>query len=77
MELEQVYRYIDPYSILVITPQKLIRKHCPFYVKPYFSFDSLSADTSVIVSKVMLDKDKKLVYIIDGQGYSYRLFSIV
>ena len=77
MELEQVYRYIDPYSILVMTPEKLIRLHCPFQVEPAYNSPLFSGDDTLFVTKVMLDQDKKLVYIINGTGYSYRLFRIV
>jgi hypothetical protein len=77
MEIEQIYRYIDPYSLLVMTPEKLIRVNVPFQVELIFSIQPLSADNTLMVTKIMLSQDKKLVYIIKGAGYSYGLFRIV
>jgi len=76
MQLEQVYRYVDPYSLLVMTPEKLFRVHCPFRVELLSPFAPLSEDDTLMVTKVMLGQDKMLVYIIRGVGYSYRLFRI-
>jgi len=57
MELEQVYRYIDPYSLLVNDAEMLVRVHCPFKVELIHPFAPLSEDDTLMVTKVMLDKD--------------------
>ena len=77
MELQQVYRYVDPYSLLVMTPKKLIRINCPFRVELEYSTPSLSEDDTLMVTKVMMDPDKMLVYIINGMAYTYRIFRII
>ena len=77
MELEQVYRYIDPLSILVMTPGKLVRVRCPFKVKMVKHFHPYKPDEILTVTKVMLSRDKSLVYVIGGSGFSDRLFRIL
>jgi len=75
--LEEIRKYCDPYSILVIADRKLIRIRCPFRVRVRLEFASWNEGDYVTVEKIMITRDLHMVYIIDGNGYHFYLFQIL
>ena len=71
MDNYKFYKYINEKSILVITPQKeLKRLYCPFPVKDKNGkiYNVLAIDT---------DNDFTILYLINGKHYLYSDFRIV
>lgn len=78
MDLQiQEVNYINPYSILVVTPIKIVRLYCPFQVQVILPVDMLQPDQLLDVRKVMTSKDKMLLYLIGGKAYQYYYFMII
>jgi hypothetical protein len=75
--LEEIRKYCDPYSILVIADRKLMRVRCPFKVRVLVDFSIWSKGEIVRVEKIMVTRDLMMVYIIDGNGYYFFLFQII
>jgi hypothetical protein len=76
--LEEIRKYCDPGSILVIANSKLIRIHCPFKAKLAIDFTIWKKGDVVYVEKVMVTRHELLmVYIVGGIGYPYYLFLIL
>ncbi len=75
--IREINRYCSPYSILIITPTRLIRIYTPFKVEVISSSLELSIGDIVIVTKVLISENLYLVYIIDGKGYYYYHFTII
>jgi hypothetical protein len=75
--INEINRYCSPYSLLVHTPTKLIRLHCPFVVMVIIPVGDLKPEQLVKVSQVKTTKDKLLVYLIDNKAYYYYHFSIL
>lgn len=78
MDLQiQEVNYINPYSILVVTPIKIVRLCCPFQVQVIRPVDLFKPDQLLDVRKVMASKDKMLLYLIGGKAYQYYYFMII
>jgi hypothetical protein len=74
--LEEIRKYCDPYSILVIADRKLIRIRCPFRVRVRIEFAGWDEGDIVQVEKIMVTRDLQMVYIIGSNGYHFYLFQI-
>lgn len=78
MELKiQEVNFINPYSILIVTPKKMVRLFCPFQVQVIRSVDSLEPDQVLTVRKVMTSHDRMLMYLIGSKAYHYHHFMII
>ena len=77
MKLYQAYKYVDPFILLVQTPEKLTRVFCPFTVKAITDGEGLSEGQQYQVVKVELSTEHRLVYIIHRERCPYELFRIV
>jgi hypothetical protein len=77
MQIQEINRYCSPYSLLVITPKKLMRLHCPFTVQVIIPVGLLELDQFVKVQQVKITKAKELLYLIDLKAYYYYHFSII
>ena len=75
--LEEIRKYCDPYSILVIAGRRLIKVRCPFKVKVLMDYAGWKEGDVVTVEKVMVTVDLQMVYIIGGNGYHYYCFRIL
>lgn len=75
--LEEIRKYCDPYSLLAVTGRKLIRIRCPFRVQVLIDYAGWKAGEIVSVEKIMVTRDLKMVYIIQGQGYHFFFFRIL
>lgn len=75
--LEEIRKYCDPYSILVIADRRLVRVRCPFKAKVRLEFAGWDAGDIVKVERVMITRDLLMVYIIGGNGYHFYLFQIL
>lgn len=75
--LEEIRRYCDPYSLLVIADRKLIRIMCPFKVRFLRDAAGWKEGEVVSVEKVMVTRELLMVYLIDGNAYAYYLFKVV
>ena len=75
--LEEIRKYCDPYSILVIADRKLIRIRCPFVVRVRIEFAGWDEGDIVQVEKIMVTRDLQMVFIIGGNGYHFYLFQIL
>jgi hypothetical protein len=75
--LDEIRKYCDPYSILVIAGRKLIRLRCPFKVMVLVDVALWKAGDIVRVERVMVTRDLQMVYIIQGYGYHFYLFKIL
>jgi hypothetical protein len=75
--LEEIRRYCEPYSILVIAGRKLMRVHCPFRVRVLIDFAGCEAGDITRVDRVMVTRDLKMIHIIAGNGYHFYLFQIL
>jgi hypothetical protein len=75
--LDEIRKYCDPYSILVIANRKLTRIRCPFRVRVRVEFAGWDEGDFVQVEKIMVTRDLSMVYIIGGNGYHSYLFQIL
>ena len=75
--LEEIRKYCDPYSILVIAGRKLIRVRCPFRVRVLVDFAGWEAGDVTYVERIMITRDLQMVYIIGGNGFHFFLFQIL
>jgi hypothetical protein len=75
--LEEIGRYCDPYSILVIAGRKLMRIRCPFRVRVLIDFAGWEAGDGVRVERIMVTRDLSRWFIIGGNGYHFFLFQIL
>jgi hypothetical protein len=75
--LDEIRKYTDPYSILVIAGRRLMRIRCPFRARVLVDFSCWRKDEIVKVEKVMVTRDLQMVYIIWGTGYHFYLFRIL
>lgn len=76
-EMNEINRYCSPYSLLVLTPKKLLRLYCPFAVEALYNSEGISKGESYQVSKVQIYTDRKMVYIINETAYIYSVFRII
>lgn len=78
MDLQiQEVNFINPYSILIVTPKKIVRLYCPFQVQVISPVDLLEPDQLLDVWKIMTSKDKTLLYLIGSKAYHYYHFMII
>ncbi len=75
--LEEIRKYCDPYSILVIAGKRLVRIRCPFRVRVLLDFAGWEAGDVTYVERVMITRDLQMVYIIGGNGFHFFLFQIL
>jgi len=76
-EMTEINRYCSPYSLLVLTPKKLIRLYCPFSVEAVHNAQGIRMGEEYKVSKVQIYTDRKMIYMINSTAYSYSLFRIL
>jgi hypothetical protein len=76
-EVDELIRYLSPYSLLVMTPTRLTRVYCPFTVKAMVAFEGIQAHQNYTVTKVSIDRDVHMVYIIKGKAYPSGYFLLV
>jgi len=77
LQIQEINRNCSPYSLLVITPKKLIRLHCPFAAIVIIPVGDLKLDQQIKVQQVKTTKEKQLVYLIDNKAYYYHYFTIL
>lgn len=75
--IEEIRKYCDPYSILVIAGKRLMRIRCPFRVRVLIDIAGWEAGDITRVEKIMVTRDLHMVYIIAGSGYHFYLFRIM
>lgn len=75
--IEEIRKYCDPYSILVIADKKLMRLRCPFRVKVLVEFAGWKGGEIVWVERIMITRNLQMVYVIGGNGYYFFLFRIL
>lgn len=75
--LEEIRRFCDPYSILVIYNRSLYKVPCPFRVRLLADVAGWKEGDEKWVEKVMVTRDLQMVYLIGGSGYHYYLFQIL
>jgi hypothetical protein len=75
--IEEIRKYCDPYSILAMYGRKLIRIRCPFKVMVLVDYAGWKKGEIVNVDKVMITRDLRMVYIIQGWGYHFFFFRIL
>lgn len=69
--------YLSPYSLLVMTPARLIRVYCPFSVRVTSGLDNLAAGETYSVDQIRSHKGGQLAYSIGGRWYSYKSLRII
>lgn len=77
LKIQEVNRYISPFSILVITPKKIVRLYCPFNAKVVIPVGLLKPDQLVKVDQVKTTQEKQLVFLIERKAYYYYHFWIL
>ncbi|MBU1370022.1 MAG: hypothetical protein KJ578_04555 [Bacteroidetes bacterium] len=76
-DIDEVIRYLSPYSLLVMTPTRLTRIYCPFTVMALVVFESIQANQHYTVTRVNIDRDAQMVYIIKGKAYPSGYFLLM
>ena len=76
-EMTEINRYCSPYSLLVLTPKKLIRMYCPFNVEAVSNANGILKGNIYRVMKVQIYTDRRMIYVIDNATYMYHLFKIL
>ena len=75
--LEEIRKYCDPYSILVIADRKLMRIRCPFRVRVLVAFAGWKGGEIVWVERIMITRELYMIYLIKSVGYHFFLFQIL
>jgi len=75
--LEEIRKYCDPYSLLVIAGKKLVRVRCPFRVRVLVACAGWKGGEIVWVEKIGLTRELRMVYLIKSVGYHFFLFQIL
>ena len=75
--IEEIRKYCDPYSILVIAGRRLVRIKCPFRVQVLVACAGWKGGEIVWVEKIMITRNLQLIYVIGGRGFHYFLFAIL
>jgi hypothetical protein len=76
--LEEIRKYCDPYSILVIAGKKLLRVRCPFRVRVLIACAGWNGGEIVWVERIMITRNQlQMIYIIGGNGFYFFLFQIL
>lgn len=74
----ELLRYSSPYSILIVDErQKLKEVFCPFKVMSFQAFDKFLEGEMLLVEKVKLSAELKVVYQIRGRYFHYHHFAII
>ena len=76
-EADEVIRYLSTYSLLVLTPTRLTRIYCPFTVMALVAFDHIEPKAHYTVTRVNIDRNAQMVYIIKGRAYYSWFFLLV
>lgn len=74
---DRLNRQIDPYSVLVFTPVRLVRIYCPFYVMAIYVEQIPDLRGIQRVERVKVSDDLKLLYLFRQRYYYYRYFRIL
>ena len=74
--IQDLGRYCSPHSLLVATPDGLVRLHCPFAVMALRDIGPFAVGDRVDVRRVKVDPDLQLLYEIGGRDYFYYHFAI-
>lgn len=75
--LEEIQKYCDPYSILVIAGKRLVRIRCPFQVRVLIACAGWKGGEIVWVERIMITRNLQDVYIIGGIGFLSSIFQIM
>lgn len=75
--IQDLGRYCSPHSLLVATPDGLVRLHCPFEVMALRDIDPFATADQVQVRRVKVAPDLQLIYEIEGRDYLYYHFAIL
>ena len=75
--IREFIKDLDPYSILVIYGRRLIKVRCPFKVRVLMDVAGWKESDEKWVEKVMVTRELRMVYIIQGEGYHFFLFQIL
>lgn len=76
--LEEIRRFCDPYSILVIYKRSLYKIPCPFRVRLLADIAGWKKGKELWVERVMVTRsDLQMVYWVNGNAYHYSLFQIL
>lgn len=75
--INEIRKYCDPYSLLAIKGKKLIRIRCPFRVEARIDHAGKKKGELFSVEKIMVTRDLKMVYIINGEGFLHSFYRIV
>ncbi|MBN2863384.1 MAG: hypothetical protein JXN62_09505 [Bacteroidales bacterium] len=76
--LEEIRKYCDPYSLLVIYGRRLIKVRCPFKVRVLMDVAGWKEGDEKWVERVMVTRsDLQMVYWVNGNAYHYYLFQIL
>jgi hypothetical protein len=76
--IEEISKYCDPFSILVIVEQgKLLRIYCPFTVLTIRSVGNYKKGDIAQVQAVKITPDLMHVYLIEGKAYLFCFFRIL
>ena len=77
MELSEINRYCDPHSLLVATPDSIIRIYTPFQVELIKPVVGYNVGDLFWVQQVKISTSLEMIYIIQKQAYYYYLFRII
>jgi hypothetical protein len=77
LQIQEINHYINPYSILVVTPKKIVRLYCPFRVQVIRPVGELQPDQLLEVHKVQASRDRILLYVIGSNAYYHYHFMII
>jgi hypothetical protein len=75
--LDEIRKWCDPYSLLVIAGKKLYVLSCPFKARVLADVAGLKKGEEGFVEAVKVTPDIKMVYIVRGQAYMFWLFQIL
>lgn len=75
--MTEINRYCSPYSLLVLTPKKLIRVYCPFNVEAVSNAKGILKGNIYRVILVKIYTDRQMIYVIGDKAYSYYMFKIL
>lgn len=77
-EIISFKQYYSPNRILVVThTNRLVELHCPFLVKAKESIRKINNGQLVFVEKTGVTKEEDYVFLIEGQWYYPKHFSIL
>ena len=75
--ISSINKYCSVYSVLVVDKSGMLRKlDCPFTVVVIIAIDNYSVGDMLLVNKVKMDRNLKIVYIINNSVYFHTTFTI-